>query len=81
MKPVFQRLTAGPEEGFVFKSMRGSGFNCPWHMHSEYELILVLEGQGHRIVGDNVTSLGPGDLVFAGPGLKSGTLQRCSSRN
>lgn len=38
-------------------------------MHAEYELILVLAGSGYRIVGDNLTSLGPGDLVFVGPSL------------
>jgi AraC-like DNA-binding protein len=69
MKPVYERLTAEPEEGFIFKALRGSGFNCPWHAHPEYELILVLEGSGYRIVGDSMTSLGPGDLVFVGPGL------------
>lgn len=69
MKPIFQRLTAEPEEGFAFKAFRSSGFNCPWQVHPEYELILVLEGCGYRIVGDNMASLGPGDLVFVGPGL------------
>ena len=69
MKPIFQRLTAEPEEGFIFKALRSSGFDCPWHAHPEYELILVLEGSGYRIVGDNMTSLGPGDTVFVGPGL------------
>ena len=69
MKPIFQRLTAEPEEGFIFKDLRSTGFGCPWHAHPEYELILVLEGSGYRIVGDNMTSLGPGDMVFVGPGL------------
>jgi AraC-like DNA-binding protein len=69
MKPIFQRLTTEPEEGFAFRAYRSTGFNCPWHVHPEYELILVLEGSGYRIVGDNMTSLGPGDMVFVGPGL------------
>lgn len=69
MKPIFQRLTAEPEEGFAFKAFRSSGFNCPWHVHPEYELILVLQGCGYRIVGDNIAALGPGDLVFVGPRL------------
>lgn len=69
MKPIFQRLTTEPEEGFAFRAYRSTGFNCPWHVHPEYELILVLEGSGYRIVGDNMTALGPGDMVFVGPGL------------
>jgi AraC-like DNA-binding protein len=69
MKPIFQRLTTEPEEGFTFKALRSTGFNCPWHVHPECEIILVLKGRGYRIVGDNITSLGPGDLVFVGSGL------------
>ena len=69
MKPIFQRLTAEPEEGFAFKEIRSSGFDCPWHVHSEYELILVLHGRGYRIVGDNMSRLAAGDLVLVGPGL------------
>jgi AraC-like DNA-binding protein/mannose-6-phosphate isomerase-like protein (cupin superfamily) len=69
MKPVFQRLTTASQEGFAFKALRTTGFDCPWHVHSEYELILVLQGQGHRIVGDSIARLETGDLVMVGPGL------------
>ena len=69
MKPIFQRLTTEPEEGFAFKAIRSSGFDCPWHVHQEYELILVLQGHGYRIVGDNISRLSAGDLVLVGPGL------------
>lgn len=69
MKPIFQRLTTEPAEGFAFKAIRSSSFDCPWHVHPEYELILVLQGQGYRIVGDNISRLAAGDLVLVGPGL------------
>lgn len=69
MKPVFQKLTTQPDEGFAFKAIEADGFDCPWHLHPEYELILVLESNGYRIVGDDVAPLGPGDLVLVGPGL------------
>lgn len=69
MKPIFQKLTAEPEEGFAFKTIRAAGFDCPWHVHPEFELILVLQSNGYRIVGDNISPLSAGDLVFVGPGL------------
>jgi AraC-like DNA-binding protein len=69
MKPIFERLTSQPEEGFYFKTIRGATFDCPWHVHPEYELILVLRGHGYRIVGDNVSRLSAGDMVLVGPGL------------
>ena len=69
MKAIFQRLTTKSEEGFAFKAIRSSSFDCPWHVHPEYELILVLQGHGYRIVGDNISRLVPGDMVLVGPGL------------
>jgi hypothetical protein len=58
MKPIFQKLTAEPEEGFAFKTLRAKGFDCPWHVHPEYELILVLQSDGYRMVGDNIAGFG-----------------------
>lgn len=69
MKAIFQRLTTESEEGFAFKAIRSPGFDCPWHVHPEYELILVIQGHGYRIVGDNISRLSAGDLVLVGPGL------------
>lgn len=69
MKPVFQKLTSSPDEGVAFKVVRGTSFDCPWHFHSEYELILVLRSSGYRLVGDDLAALRPGDMVFVGPNL------------
>jgi AraC-like DNA-binding protein len=69
LKAIFERLTNQPDEGFSFKTLRGPSFDCPWHVHPEYELILVVRGRGCRIVGDNVSRLGAGDMVLVGPGL------------
>lgn len=69
MRSVFEKLTQSPDEGFVFKSLRGTGCDCPWHFHSEHELILVLKGVGYRIIGDNISRLAPGDIVLVGANL------------
>ncbi len=69
MKPIFQKLMAEPEEGFAFKVVQSAGFDCPWHFHPEYELILVLRSSGYRVVGDNVAPLSGPDMVLVGPGL------------
>jgi AraC-like DNA-binding protein len=69
MKPIYLKLTAAPEGGFAFKGIRAAGFECPWQVHPEYELILVLKGNGYRIVGDSVAPIAPPDLVLLGPGL------------
>ena len=69
MKPIYEKLIQFREEGFAWKTFRGSSYDCPWHLHPEYELILVVQGRGYRIVGDQITSLQAGDLVLVGPNL------------
>lgn len=38
-----------------------------WHFHPECEIMLVLEGEGIRFVGDHMERFRSGDLVFYGP--------------
>ncbi len=69
MKPIFQKLTSGPDEGFACRELRGRSCDCPWHVHEEYELILVLEGGGYWMVGDHLAARRTGDLLLVGPNL------------
>jgi len=69
LKPIFEKLLSPPEAGFAFKVVRGNSFDCPWHSHSELELILVVKSGGYRMVGDFLAPLQPGDLVLLGPNL------------
>lgn len=45
----------------------GSGHQ--WHLHSQMELTLVLQGSGTRFVGDSIMHVTAPDLVLIGPGL------------
>ena len=69
MKPLYEKLIGCPDEGFIVKEIHGDACNCPWHCHAELEMVLVLQSQGYRIVGDNIRSLQRGDLVLLGPNL------------
>ena len=66
MKPAYEKLAASAEDGIHCNVFRGNTFGCVWHCHVEYEITLVLKARGHRLVGDNLTSLKPGDMVLVG---------------
>ena len=44
-------------------------FTYPWHFHSQFELVYVIEGAGNRYVADNIESFNNGDLVLLGTNL------------
>lgn len=56
-------------EPVVCDVVTGVDFGCVWHFHPECEITLVLHGGTERMIGDNVSPLKPGDLVFIGPDL------------
>jgi AraC-like DNA-binding protein len=40
-----------------------------WHYHEAFELTLIVQSAGRRLVGDGEATYGDGDLVLIGPGL------------
>ena len=54
---------------FVLLNNIQAKFDYPVHFHSDYELNLVLNTSGKRIVGDSVENFENADLVLLGPGL------------
>ena len=52
---------------FVIVNSRNVGFEYPIHYHSEFELSLILNSSGNRIVGDSVEKYKNNDLVLIGP--------------
>ena len=69
MKPAFEKLAASSEDGIHCNVVRGNTFGCVWHCHPEFEITMVQKARGHRLVGDALTSLQPGDMVLVGSNL------------
>jgi len=51
------------------KWQRKPHFTYPWHFHSEYEILYVIEGEGNSFVANNIESFQSGDLALLGSNL------------
>jgi AraC-like DNA-binding protein/quercetin dioxygenase-like cupin family protein len=52
---------------FVVLNHLNAKFDFPVHFHPEYELNLVIDSKGKRIIGDSILEYDSPDLVFVGP--------------
>lgn len=68
MKACFEKVFTGQSLLFVFERCDPS-FPLNWHYHPEFELTLIIDSRGQRLVGDSIENYGPGDLVLLGPNL------------
>lgn len=69
MKAVFERLEAQQFNSFIVRRIELPNFDAPFHFHPEYELTLILKGEGQRYVGSQVKAFIDGDMVFLGSNL------------
>lgn len=68
MKPYFEKISAGPSSFTAFERSDPE-FPFYWHYHPEFELTLIVDSHGQRLVGDGIADYGPGDLVLLGPNV------------
>ena len=57
------------EDLFVVLNHPNAKFDYPVHYHSEYEINLVMNTHGERVVGDSVRQFDELDLVMTGPNV------------
>lgn len=69
MKIIEQRLPQDYDKSFIVFQEIGQFFPYQWHYHPEYELVLVTQSTGRRMVGDHIGHFDEGDLVLMGPCL------------
>jgi AraC-like DNA-binding protein/quercetin dioxygenase-like cupin family protein len=69
MKPKYERIEPGKGRALQVLSIRQPAFDAEWHFHPEWELTLILEGEGKRFVADSMEPFKAGDFVLLGPGL------------
>lgn len=69
MKPLIQKLPLSRQSSFVADTFKTPYFETPWHYHEEYELVLILQSNGKRFVGNHVSNYQEGELDFLGANL------------
>ena len=70
MKDIQNEITPiSSEDLFIVLNHPNATFDYPIHFHSDYEINLVMNERGKRIVGDSIEPFGELDLVMIGPNL------------
>ncbi len=64
MIPKVETIIKRDNESFVVGEYSAKWFERSWHYHSEFELLLITNGHGSRVIGDNSTTFKKGDLVL-----------------
>jgi AraC-like DNA-binding protein/quercetin dioxygenase-like cupin family protein len=67
MKAHVQKLPLSKNSSFIADTFITPYFETPWHYHAEYELVLIIKGQGTRFVGNHISGYKEGNLTFIGP--------------
>lgn len=69
MKPALEHLPKEDNQSFVVKYFEYAWYPTPWHYHPEFEIVLVTESTGRRIIGDHISDFKPGNLAMIGPNI------------
>jgi AraC-like DNA-binding protein len=69
MQASFESIVAQSHCSFAYRAFKIRGFPFRWHFHPEYELTLIVSGEGRRFVGDHIGDFAAGDLVLLGRNL------------
>jgi len=78
---IFRENIVSPDNLFVIKEEQFKYNDFPFHFHSEFEIILILEGSGQRMVGDSITEFNGPDLCMFGADLPHTFYTRGLSKN
>jgi len=69
MKPSYEMVPTPVEQSWLLRHYDQPQVVFDWHVHDEFELILIHEGHGQYFVGDSINVFGPDELVLFGEQL------------
>ncbi len=65
-KALIEIIKPGISDSFLIREFKPKIFDAPFHFHPEFELALVVSGNGSRYVGNHIEDYTTGDLVLVG---------------
>ncbi|WP_299582883.1 AraC family transcriptional regulator [uncultured Sunxiuqinia sp.] len=69
MEFVYEKIFVPHKHSFITRRLQMDPNSDQMHSHKNFELNLITEGAGRRIIGNHISSYTPGDLVLLGPNL------------
>jgi AraC-like DNA-binding protein len=69
MQISYEKLVVDENSLFHHQEFIQTRFTSPFHLHDEFELILIKRSNGKLYVGNNVTNFRDGDIFLFAPGL------------
>lgn len=66
MKTLIQKLPLEKDSSFLAKTFETPFFETPYHLHDEYELMVIKKGYGTAFVGDFIGEYKTGDVYLHG---------------
>ncbi|RAK02671.1 AraC-like DNA-binding protein [Larkinella arboricola] len=69
MKAHFHKVPVNAQDSFSVRHDRKPNFGNIWHYHPELELHYVIQGEGVRFIGDNVSNFSAGEILLVGENL------------
>ena len=76
MRPLYEKIDKSFGSSFTVRAYHSDHICCMpfWHIHPEYELVYIKNGQGKRHVGKTISTYSDGDLVMLGPNVPHSSL-------
>ena len=72
MKPHFHKVPMQKQSSFSIRHDIIPNFKTGLHYHPEYELHLLIKGEGVRFIGDNISNFSAGEVILLGENLPHG---------
>jgi len=69
MKPLYHKVSTQLQTSFNILHEVKPNFGTIWHYHPELELHYVIQGEGVRFIGDNISNFSSGEILFLGENL------------